>query len=54
VILIFGGSLLASYLDRYEGLMGWLILAGVVLTAIGYLWRVFTWKPRPQPGADDS
>jgi len=26
----------------------------VVLTAIGYLWRVFTWKPRPQPGADNS
>jgi membrane protein DedA with SNARE-associated domain len=54
VVLIFGGSLLASYLDSYEGLMGWLILAGVALTAIGYLWRVFTWKPRPQAGADNN
>ena len=46
VLLILGGQLLGTWLADSQALLGWIIIGLVILTVIGYLWRVFTWKPR--------
>lgn len=48
-VLILGGRWLAPYIAQYEGAMTWIILGTVVLTLVGYLYRVVTWKPRQRP-----
>ena len=47
VILIIGAQWLAGLIGRYENAMGWIVAGGVVLTIAAYLYRVFTWRPRP-------
>jgi membrane protein DedA with SNARE-associated domain len=46
VILIFGGQLLGTWLADSQAVLGWIIIGIVILTALAYLWRVLTWKPR--------
>ncbi|MFN6934852.1 MAG: DedA family protein [Tsuneonella sp.] len=45
-LLIFGGTVLARWLDEYEGVMGWVIIGVIAVALAGYIWRVATWKPR--------
>lgn len=45
-LLILGGQWLAPYIDRYEGVMTWVIVATIVLALAVYIYRVITWKPR--------
>ncbi len=54
VLLILGGQWLAPYIAEYEGAMTWVILGTVILAVIGYLWRVFTWKPRPRAAKEEK
>jgi membrane protein DedA with SNARE-associated domain len=46
VLLIFGGQLLGTWLADSQAVLGWIIIGIVILTALAYLWRVLTWKPR--------
>lgn len=48
VLLVAGGTAVGRYLDEYEHVVGWIIVGFVVLTVVGYLWRVFTWTPREE------
>jgi membrane protein DedA with SNARE-associated domain len=45
-LLIYGGTMLARYLDEYEAVMGWVVVGLVALTLVAYVWRILTWKPR--------
>ena len=45
VLLIKGGEWLGRWLAESQDILGWAILAIVVLTVAGYLWRLATWKP---------
>lgn len=45
VVLIYGGSLLDTYL---AGWLGWIAIGTLVIAALGYVWRVTTWKPRSE------
>jgi len=47
-VLILGGRYLAAYIERYEGVMTWVILGSVALGVLVYLYRVVTWKPRAE------
>lgn len=47
-LLILGGQWLGNTLATAEQWMGWATLAIGVVTVIGYLWRVLTWKPREE------
>ena len=46
--LILAGQWLARYLERSQGIIGWITVGLVVLAVAGYLWRVFTWVPRAE------
>ena len=46
VLLIKGGQWLGEYLRDSQDVLAWIILGGVALAVIGYLWRVLTWTPR--------
>jgi membrane protein DedA with SNARE-associated domain len=46
VLLILGGQFLGTWLADSQAILGWIIIGTVVLAALGYLWRVLTWKPR--------
>ncbi|AZI37838.1 hypothetical protein NT2_06_00230 [Caenibius tardaugens NBRC 16725] len=46
VLLIMGGTWLARYLEESQQWLDWIIIAGLGLGVLGYLWRVITWKPR--------
>ena len=48
VLLIKGGQWLGEYLQDSQDFLTWIILGGVGLAVIGYLWRVFTWTPRAE------
>lgn len=45
-LLIKGGQWLGHYFQDSQHVLTWVILGMLGLGAIGYLWRVFTWKPR--------
>ncbi|ANY20875.1 Inner membrane protein YqjA [Tsuneonella dongtanensis] len=45
-LLVFGGTVLARWLEEYNGVMGWIVLGLVVMAIAAYAWRVATWKPR--------
>lgn len=47
-LLIKGGEWLGGMLSESQEMLGWIIIGTVVLTVVGYLWRVFTWKPRAE------
>jgi len=51
-LLIKGGELLAKYLEQSQDIIGWVIVVLVVITVAAYLWRVFTWVPRPKRDTD--
>ena len=51
VLLIEGGRRLAPLIERYEAYASWSIVGLVALMLVWYVWRVITWKPRPE--ADD-
>ncbi|KLI63886.1 DedA family protein [Aurantiacibacter marinus] len=51
-LLIKGGEWLGHYLADSQEIIGWIIAGLVVLTIAGYLWRVFTFVPRANRGAD--
>lgn len=46
--LIGGASLLAKWFDGFGQVIGYLVVGLLLLALLGYLWRVVTWKPRPQ------
>jgi membrane protein DedA with SNARE-associated domain len=48
VALIKGGEWLAYYMERYDGLIDWAIIGGAAVIPLVYLYRVWTWKPRPK------
>ncbi|APE28742.1 DedA family protein [Aurantiacibacter gangjinensis] len=47
-LLILGGQLLAAWLADSQDVIGWIIIAMVVLAVAAYVWRFFTWKPRAE------
>lgn len=49
ILLVMVGYGLHTTFDRVERYVGPVVIGFVVLAAIGYLWRVLTWKPK-QPG----
>ncbi len=51
-LLIKGGEWLGHYLADSQEIIGWIIAGLVVLTIVGYLWRVFTFVPRAKRDAD--
>lgn len=51
-LLIKGGEWLGHYLEDSQQIIGWAIIALVVLTIVAYLWRVFTWVPRAGRDSD--
>jgi len=53
-VLILGGQWLAPVIEKYEGVMTWVILGTIALAIIGYLWRVFTWKPRARRALEEE
>lgn len=48
LMLVEGGRRLAVWLADSQEVIGWIIIAIVVATIAGYIWRVFTWKPRAE------
>ncbi len=48
LLLVEGGRRLAVWLEESQDVLGWIIAGIVALAAVGYLWRVFTWKPRAE------
>jgi membrane protein DedA with SNARE-associated domain len=46
VLLIKGGEWLAFYMEKYDGLVDWAIIAGAAVIPLVYVYRVLTWKPR--------
>jgi len=51
-LLIKGGEWLGHYLADSQELIGWVIIALVVLTVAAYVWRVVTYVPRAERDAD--
>ena len=51
-LLIKGGEWLGHYLADSQHIIGWVIVGLVVLTIVGYLWRVFTFVPRADRETD--
>lgn len=45
-LLIGAATLLAGWFAQFEQYLGYGVLALIVLTLLGYLYRVLTWKPR--------
>ncbi|WP_271077828.1 DedA family protein [Aurantiacibacter sp. MUD61] len=46
--LIGGGAWLGSQLRESQDVLGWIIIGLIVLTIVGYVWRVMTWVPRAE------
>jgi membrane protein DedA with SNARE-associated domain len=46
VLLIWGGTILSAYIDRYESIANWTIIGLVALALVGYGYRMVTWKAR--------
>lgn len=46
VALIWGGSILAQFLEDSMHWLDWIIIVGLAVGLAGYIWRVVTWKPR--------
>jgi membrane protein DedA with SNARE-associated domain len=47
-LLIYAGRWAGNRFSEAEHWLGWITLAVVAVTAIYYVWRVFTWKPRAE------
>jgi membrane protein DedA with SNARE-associated domain len=45
-LLIMGGQWLGRYLAESQDILSWIIIGTVVLSVLGYLWRLMTWTPR--------
>ncbi|OJW61734.1 MAG: alkaline phosphatase [Sphingomonadales bacterium 63-6] len=45
-LLIGGGQWLGHYFEQSQQWLDWIVIGGLALGVIGYLWRVITWKPR--------
>ena len=45
-LLIKGGEWLGHYLADSQHILGWVIIGVIGATLVGYICRVFTWKPR--------
>ncbi|MXP14075.1 DedA family protein [Altererythrobacter confluentis] len=48
VFLIFAGTLLHTYLDGAQNMLGWIVAGFVGVGLAAYVWRLVTWKPRAQ------
>lgn len=48
LLLVEGGRRLAVWLEESQDILGWVIVACVVLGVAAYIWRVVNWKPRAQ------
>lgn len=46
VLLIKGGEWLGSNLEQARVWIEWLTIATIVISVVGYLYRVMTWKPK--------
>ncbi|MBH5322635.1 DedA family protein [Aurantiacibacter sediminis] len=46
--LIGGGAWISRQLEESQDVLGWVIIGLIVLTVIGYIWRVMTWVPRAE------
>lgn len=51
-MLIKGGQWLGGYLEGSQDLIGWIIIAMIIVTIVGYVWRVATWTPRSERQSD--
>lgn len=51
-LLIKGGEWLGHWLEDSQHIIGWIIIGMIVLTIVGYIWRLLTWTPRAQRGED--
>lgn len=47
-LLIKGGQWLGHYLQDSQDILAWIVIGGIGLTVVAYLWRVFTWTPRAE------
>ena len=46
VLLIWGGHLLGRYFEQSQQWLDWIVIGGIAIGVVGYIWRVITWKPR--------
>ncbi|WEK47043.1 MAG: DedA family protein [Candidatus Andeanibacterium colombiense] len=49
VLLVMGGGWLGKYFDESQVLLDWLVIGGLALGVLVYVWRVVRWKPRSRP-----
>lgn len=45
-LLIGGGHWLGHYFEQSQQWLDWIVIGGLAVGVVGYLWRVITWKPR--------
>ena len=48
LLLVEGGRRIAMYFQDSQDVIGWIVLGFVIAGAIGYVWRILTWKPRSE------
>ena len=48
VLLILGAQWLAGTFANIQNLVGWIVIGAVVLSIVGYAWRLYSWKPRAE------
>lgn len=46
VLLIWGGHLLGRYFEQSQQWLDWIVIGGIAIGVVAYIWRVITWKPR--------
>ena len=46
LLLVEGGRRLSLWLAESQDILGWIIVGGLVLAFVAYIWRVMRWKPR--------
>jgi len=46
VLLIWGGHWLGHYFEESQQWLDWIVIGGLAIGVVAYLWRVITWKPR--------
>ena len=46
VLLISGGRWLGAYFQQSQHWLEWIVIGGIAIGLLAYIWRVITWRPR--------
>lgn len=52
LLLVEGGRRLSLWLEQSQDILGWIIVGCLGLAVAAYFWRVATWQPRSDRGAE--